>query len=266
MNNEPLELARKRLAGEKQRNPRGGTEADKAVLMIDPFPSEIVFDPDYAPPKDLFGLVMSLFTALKNQSRFKPDELMLAAYDGNYSRYLIAPKRGEAEHPIACGSLGGFGGFLKHEFRRHDFFLGRRNAQAFLRRHFVLPEDNSLFDADRQDKRMFERFCVKDVGGSPVLYDGKRLLPVIPVVGNAGRNCVQLDWPVYEQSDLDGLSRGIEQRLQLVLDKLVDQYFKGHRWYIRKLAKIAVRAKKDDLARWALQVVENDLKRMGLMK
>ena len=34
--------------------------------------------------------------------------------------------------PIACGVLGGFGGFLHESFRRHDYLLGRRNAQAFL--------------------------------------------------------------------------------------------------------------------------------------
>ncbi len=47
---------------------------------------------------------------------------------------------------MASAILGGFGGFLAEAFRRHDFYLGRRNCQAFLRWHFALPETNRLFD------------------------------------------------------------------------------------------------------------------------
>ena len=46
------------------------------------------------------------------------------------------------QFPIASGVLGGFGGFLHELFRRHDYLLGRRNAQAFLRWNFGLPETN----------------------------------------------------------------------------------------------------------------------------
>ena len=49
-------------------------------------------------------------------------------------------------NPIASAVLGGFGGFLHHSFRRHDYLLGRRNAQAFLKWGFALPETNPLFD------------------------------------------------------------------------------------------------------------------------
>ena len=61
-----------------------------------------------------------------------------AADDKVFSRFMIAPKRNgnhsEAaeKYPIACGVMGGFGGFLHESFRRHDYLLGRRNAQAFL--------------------------------------------------------------------------------------------------------------------------------------
>ena len=61
---------------------------------------------------------------------------------------MISPTRignGSAaakQFPIACGVLSGFGGFLHESFRRHDYLLGRRNAQAFLRWNFGLPETN----------------------------------------------------------------------------------------------------------------------------
>lgn len=61
MNNEPLELARRLLAGADGRNPREGDRADRAVLMIDPFPGESLFTPDYQPPADMFGILTALF-------------------------------------------------------------------------------------------------------------------------------------------------------------------------------------------------------------
>jgi hypothetical protein len=49
------------------------------------------------------------------------------------------------KYPIASGALGGFSGFLHESFRQHDYLLGQRNAQAFLRWNFALPETNVLF-------------------------------------------------------------------------------------------------------------------------
>ena len=47
MNNEPLELARRHLAGADQLNPRGGEAAHRAVVMIDPFPNDAAFVDPY---------------------------------------------------------------------------------------------------------------------------------------------------------------------------------------------------------------------------
>ena len=62
---------------------------------------------------------------------------------------MIAPKR-DAPPPeartrahLACGSVGGFGGFLCEDFRAHDFQLGRRNCQQFLRTTFALPDEEA---------------------------------------------------------------------------------------------------------------------------
>jgi hypothetical protein len=44
------------------------------------------------------------------------------------------------ENSLACGSLGGFGGFFSKELRIHDFMLGRRNCQKFIRKYFCVPE------------------------------------------------------------------------------------------------------------------------------
>jgi hypothetical protein len=61
---------------------------------------------------------MGMFNALKNQARFKPEELELAQRVDCYSRFLIGPTRtlpdgSPAAQPIACGVLGGFSGFWR---------------------------------------------------------------------------------------------------------------------------------------------------------
>ena len=94
----------------------------------------------------------------------------------------------------AC--LGGFGGFLKEEFREFDFHLGRRNCQDFLTRYFHLPEENKLFASDRERER--EDFYLRTEEGQVVTREiGRppgmasrtvadaarhRMLPIIPLI------------------------------------------------------------------------------------
>lgn len=265
MNNEPLELARRLLAGDEGRNERAGDRAEKAVLMIDPFPSDFVFDPVYdSDPPDLAGQVLALFNALKNQTRFKPDELMLAAHPQNYSRFLIAPKRGDQVHPIASGSLGGFGGFLKRDFREHDFFLGRRNAQKFLKDRFVLLETNPLF-VDWTEE-MKQRHCARDRSGAPIIRETQRLLPIVPLVDEAVEVCAGLSWPSYSNAELELLGRRLDERFKVVMDRLIDQYFRDNNWLVRTGAKWLTRGKRDDLVDYVKKVVIRDLSRMGLLR
>jgi hypothetical protein len=74
-----------------------------------------------------------------------------------FSRFVIAPSDSELvakyqaaaiqeKEPTAlqCGALGAFGGFFERKFRAHDYALGRRNCQKFLRDSFVLPADNVI--------------------------------------------------------------------------------------------------------------------------
>jgi hypothetical protein len=184
INNEPMELARIALCGgdPRERSPRDGKDAIRAVIMIDPF-----VGPEIAGPRDLSDLsvlksALSMFSALKNQARFKPEDVAMATDDTIYSRFLIAPIRDGAPtnnsaYSIACGSLGGFGGFLSQAFREHDYFLGRRNCQRFLERHLTLPEENKLFDGWTDDQR-------KQFRQAKTRRDGTTSseLPIIPLM------------------------------------------------------------------------------------
>ncbi len=181
MDNEPLELARRHLAGGPPgTNPRAGDLATRAVLMVDPFPNRIAFDPAWHADDRLVRVIGAMFTALINQARFKPEELALAERDDVFSRFMISPSRTDAdgaplEPAMTAAILGGFGAFLHEDFRRHDFQLGRRNCQAFLRWHFRLPESNPLFAglADAQRAAL----AIRERDGRPVAIECARWQP-----------------------------------------------------------------------------------------
>jgi hypothetical protein len=261
MNNEPLELARQILAGPGNRLRRDPDKADRAVLLIDPFPSLGSFARNYTEAPDLLHIILAMFGALKNQARFKPDEIELAQDPNVFSRFLIAPVReglavGEQELAIACGTLGGFGGFLAREFRAHDFMLGRRNCQQFLRRHFVLGETNDLFSDWNpllKDKYRIER-------------GGKRLLPVIPLVGSCEPEVREPKWPEYPEERLAVLRDRLDQRLGKVIDGVVSQYFHMKFFLVRWLAGLVIQRKRSDMLEFAMATVGEDLRRFRLLR
>jgi hypothetical protein len=93
IDNAPLELARRYVSGGAAiHNERNGDGANKAVLLIAPFPNFAA-----APPKDdndlLVHVLQQLLSALIDQARFKPEELQLAANDTCFSRFMISPTR-----------------------------------------------------------------------------------------------------------------------------------------------------------------------------
>lgn len=221
LDNEPLELARKTLAQADVRNKRSGKEANRAVILIDPFPHDAPFKTDYETKDDIFNIIPALLSSLRTQARFKPDELILAQREDIYSRYLIAPKRRAqngklAEFPIASGLLGGFGGFLSLSFREHDYQLGRRNCQMFLKEHFALPygrhHKNPLFD--NWTREMIHNHRIKE--GNEVF------LPIIPLVGTAAEEVPPPPWPSYSLNNLQPVKRQLKRRINAVAGRLVD--------------------------------------------
>ena len=151
INNEPFEFAHFALMEHgTEANPRDADVADRAVILVDPFPGDPTFLIDDSKlDKSLVGVIKALLPTFINQARFKPTELALALDDNVYSRYLIAPRRADAagkpeQFAIATGLLGGFGGFIDRSLRDFDYQLGRRNCQQFLRYALTVGDDNAL--------------------------------------------------------------------------------------------------------------------------
>ena len=182
INNEPFELARWTLMKTPPNgNARDSRRVDRAVLMIDPFPQA----PEYEVLGKLDGalttVIRRILPALKDQVRFKPADAAAALDETIYSRFLMTPRRRDADgvlqaNPLACGLLGGFGGFLSEAFRAHDYQLGRNNAYRFLKNHFALPMDNLVLARGYDgDDSFLGRFALQDKGGT-----FRQIIPVLP--------------------------------------------------------------------------------------
>lgn len=255
-NNEPMELARDLLSGGPlERNPRGGQEAFRAVLMVDPFIDDIDSGPGDI--ESLFDLLSPLLSAWKAQARFKPIDLALANNESIYSRFLIAPSRdyepNDAAHPLASGGLGAFLGFLARDFRLHDYQLGRRNCQQFLKRYFTLPAKNPLFANWSREIR--NAWLTRPDYADP----HEPSLPIIPLVGDLwDKEEPALKWPKRSAVDLGRLRTDITNRLDAVFDAIKDDAKLGVA--ARVIANLIWQAKKGDLVDDAIKRVERALK------
>ena len=234
MNNDPVDLARKELAGLLGRNFRSGTKANRAIVMIDPFPDAKAQgqEPLAGLSPAFFPVFMNLLGAWKNQSRFTPEDIALAADDEIYSRFLISPSRGnpkpgdkQIQPDLACGALSGFSGFFNLDFRHHDYLLGRRNAQKFLSDVFTLPAANPLFGEPDQPRNLDSKWTRK--GGDKVDH-----LPIIPLMDSLlpatlsnnltiGRMEELSAWPV-DLFDISSVERAVKNRVSRVISHAIN--------------------------------------------
>ncbi|QAA81795.1 hypothetical protein EI546_08715 [Aequorivita sp. H23M31] len=181
VNNEPYGIGLKIL---KEKNPQHIKNDRYGVVMIDPFPNK-----DHDTPKigtDILSIAGGLFKALRNQVMFNQDGILEALDLSEYTKFLIEPIRqvekngiwGRPPSDLASGPISGFAGFLSRDFRHHDFHLGRKNCQAFLRHYFAIP----IAEVERRlsispTDNIKERFQFSVPAGD---INGKKFLPIIP--------------------------------------------------------------------------------------
>lgn len=265
---------------------------NSSVILIDPFPS---YDFDLETPSQasvhIFKYVPKFVFALASQLIFDAKDAFDAYDKDSYGLHIIAPsKRGVAkpQHAIACGSLGGFGGFFSREFRIHDFFLGRHNCQSFLRKHFTVALDEpqgteayecvrSVINGYKDNPEAIKRFSYED-------ENGRRLVPIIPDLNMKVGNNIKV-----ESADLPTGEKIIEyvdpEPLPLYkLKKLSKEYFLDHKDEIKKrIRKIITsmvdanffvdivinqiaKAVDDKIAEKIIEVILEDLDERGLLE
>ena len=281
--NEPLELARRCLAGDDLVNPREPDKAHRMVVLIDPFPKDNDNPLAEIHDLDIVNMAGKLVGAMKNNARFKPEELELAQDQDCYSRYLIGPVRDWAranESPIACGCLGGFSGFLSRKFRQHDFQLGRRNCQSFLWKHFTIPL------ADAKNNVAFKKSwsVLNNLAGlHPILQQeyatfGVPIIPLMPEVhprgeelkndrqqnGKGSYEVPLLSWTDLQltQRDLEDLRQPLVGRVCKLADVLMARFTANK--FQRLCLNWLFSSKYEMLADVALEKIRSDLAQNGL--
>ena len=230
MNNEPFDLAHRELAGLKGRNPRAGEAAHRALIMVDPFT-----DPQQesrVPDGSLLGTFLALLSAFKAQSRFNQIDLTLAEAEDVYSRFMIAPSRNgiRGSRAIASGGLSGFLGFFCEDYRRHDYMLGRKNCQRFLRDWFVLPSENTqsgqcLVGSNPLFRNWPQAALENEDFKSRSRYP-KGHRQIIPLVGSAARPQALEDWPACRFGGYESVRREIKARMDAAYGPLATEVVK----------------------------------------
>ena len=237
INNHPFEYARYGIMDAARiDNERDIKKADRAVLMVNPFPEPPPFQLDNNDARDnlLPTIARKILPTLINQNRIKPEELLLALDQNTASRWLIAPRRYVADpvnenYSLACALLGGFGGFADRQFREHDYELGRRNCQDFLARWFGMASANPHVSTVQLPQ--------------PLNHDARTNLPsdpgkhaVIPLVGGAAEAVSVRDWPKIPLDKVKLITAAAKRRLDKVIPRLLKDNLGGLYYLFAKIA------------------------------
>ena len=243
INNEPFERVKELLARmEGTVKSQDYKDFNQTVIMIDPFPSEI--KEEYKGEDDILSVASQGSTTIFDQLRVKYSIFEEAFDSDNAGQYLIAPsvyrpdekgniKRFQGSKAIACGTFGGFGGFINKKFRIHDYFLGRANCEKFLRDHFTVPVkvQNKIIEAGYKNVQNRSPYISQT--------DKEEGLQIIPVLDERKENIFMPDfgngmiWPVMKNDELKNYKKAIKNRA----DAVIKASFKGNTllWMIRKL-------------------------------
>jgi hypothetical protein len=272
MNNEPFEITLNLLckkSGSDMKTLSDYAKTNGSVLMIDPFPTEEI-NMEFTNDFGLGSLAGKIFGAMRGQLTFKEEDIEMAMDPMNASRYMIVPKRNrgndeyaEGAKAIACGALGGFSGFFDYHFRTHDYFLGRYNAQKFLRDVYTIqdPLENPIFKKGYHNLAAQERFFMTDKA------TGKIHAPIIPDVDWDKRydkipEKYYLPWPQYDEQLRRELPNLFRKRYKAVFKKSV-----GGNWLNKLLMGIGYQVVIGRVVTGkTISKIEEELKEHGLMK
>ncbi|WP_194767494.1 patatin-like phospholipase family protein [Tamlana sp. I1] len=272
INNEPFDEVLRCLVEkhgpEDLLNPKYGT------ILIDPFPNfqdKLSTETPNYQKSSIMSIVGGLIPTILNQARNKHSD----TYGIGLFKLMAFPRKlklgslEEADHPpLATGGIGGFGGFIDIEFRKHDFFLGRKNAKNFLRGLMFMECDkndsNNLFYNISDESIKSFRKIVKDEDGSKKIY-----MPIIPDVSkldaddesNPSRYEVQ-DFPKFDKKAFEKLEKPIRNRVKAILKLELNDKFSGWIWGLTK--GIVINKLSKSVTKWTIKTIEEDFAKRGM--
>lgn len=226
-NNEPFGETEKVLnvkADKEREKDIKFNKTNRTILMVDPFPCKEAGAVEVN--DDLASIVPKIIGAMRAQSLFKTEDLLESLGEDNFLKYLIVPSKSNTEEPLCCATLGAFGGFLYREFREHDYQLGRRNAQRFLRKHFVMP-----YNTEEENNNPIHRGWTQEAIN---IYqteekNGEHFLPIIPDVqihdpASEIKDMPKKPYPISKLRELEG---PLNVRIAAIIDA-VENSTKGN--------------------------------------
>jgi patatin-like phospholipase len=262
LNTDPFELLHQDMvpAGEPK-NPQTGATVERSIIIVAPLDTDSIYDGDYDITDDsLIGSLPKVIQAIRSDAMFSDEEIGLALDESVYSRFIIAPVRyaGPGNTPVSPAitgtALGNFAAFLSEDFRVHDFFRGRRNAQQFLRRNFAIPVtdiiQNPIFSPldimDNRDK--FKDFMFID--------EGIEYFCILPLCGLTATEAYDPPWPAGKYK-ADDVQNDIAQRT----GKLIDVFLAGIKLpFLLKAAKfLFLKGLKNELVSQIMSVINKGL-------
>ncbi len=243
INNEPYDLTetllmnRRKTEIEKEKDSATATaykpatnvsDFDTTILMIDPFPNYDESPTDYFDLQAIKFATTQLLGAMRQQLMVKSDLLEKAYDDFDYSRFMIAPIRTSGgvtqKESIACGALGGFGGFFNRDFRVHDFMLGRRNCQRFIQCYFSVPESakNPVIQHGYGDldKDLLQFFMPEKTDLLPIIPDIRISDDQTQIIKPALED--EFKYPSISLKYLIGLEDKLQKRFEIVLNNITN--------------------------------------------
>jgi hypothetical protein len=204
-----------------------GQSISNAIIMVDPFPNinKQTKKPE-AEDVGLFSILGPVIGAMRSQCLFKPEELLLSTSNDIYDRFLIAPIRYskdgviEKEKPLASGFFEGFGGFLSHDFRRHDYYLGRRNCQQFLKYYFSVPVKDIRNNEVFKDTIVDSFIVVTPSDKKLTKKEEDERYPIIPLIGGLREKDEPLmEWPTYSNDEFNAFKKMLAERILALVNK-----------------------------------------------
>ncbi|MTE25684.1 patatin-like phospholipase family protein [Winogradskyella ouciana] len=268
INNEPFDEVLRCL--EENHGPEDAKNPKYGTVLIDPFPNfedEIINStPDYK-KTSIMDIVGYLVPTILNQARNKQSD----TFASGIFKIMAFPRKlklgqvdEEVDHPpLATGGIGGFGGFLDIEFRKHDFFLGRKNARNFLRGVFF-TECNPT-----DPNNLFHGISASAIEEFSRVVDGKTYMPIIPDVSKLDPNDdpnptkyeIQ-DFPKFNAKAFKALEKPIKNRVKAILKAELNTKFSGFFWWLSRGIVIGKVSRK--LTKWVMETIEKDFKKRGM--
>ncbi len=244
INNEPFGIGMKVLL---EKNPAIKKKDNYAIIMVDPFPNQDHDSDVYDAKSDIISIAKGMFKALRNQVMFNQDGIFEALSLSNRTKFLVEPKRKQdsekgiirSKKDLASAPLSGFGGFLDESFREHDFQLGRKNCQSFLRYYFAVENENiaKRFGTEVTAAAK-DRFCYgdkDDVNKVPKYFP---IIPDMRVLRSINRKYdtknfgidAELPYPSYPKFSMEAFEKTYKKPIRKRIRKIV-QSFTKNRFY-----------------------------------